>query len=448
MLNSDFASTDQRIQALLDHLGIARCHVAGCMSGDWSGLVERASNRICSLTILAPHLNKGTPAAAGDFGAPTLVIAGDQGTPGERARNLAARFADARLVALTDYESPMWADTVADRTGDVADALFAFLAAADRQSPAVPVDLSPNDGEHAGLLYRVRGAGPALLLLPLSLAPSQWQPIEAKLAERYCTVTLGGAHLGAVSLIEARADSGYGDLIAALLAQVPLAPGATVLEVGCGSGPLARRLARRTDGRNAIVAADLNAYLLSEARRLTEADGLADAIRYVEANGEALGFSEDSFDLVYCCTVLEEGDADRMIGELVRVVRPGGRIVALTRCTDVDWWTGLDLPAELKRRIDAFGPATGSGLGPGGCADASLYARLSAHGLQLESFGPQFAIYREGARLDDVLDRLVAPLDTTEAKLCRDAIAQAHALGTLFVAEPFHCAVATKPATG
>ena len=58
--------------------------------------------------------------------------------------------------------------------------------------------------------------------------------------------------------------------------------------------------------------------------------------------------------------------------------------------------------------------------------------------------GPQFAIYKDGERLDDVLDRLVAAVPEDEGRMCRVAIRQAKTDGVLFVAEPFHCAVAAR----
>jgi hypothetical protein len=58
--------------------------------------------------------------------------------------------------------------------------------------------------------------------------------------------------------------------------------------------------------------------------------------------------------------------------------------------------------------------------------------------------GPQFAIYKDGERLDDVLDRLIGVLPESDARLCLEAVQQAKMNGTLFVAEPFHCAVVRK----
>jgi hypothetical protein len=83
-------------------------------------------------------------------------------------------------------------------------------------------------------------------------------------------------------------------------------------------------------------------------------------------------------------------------------------------------------------------------VGDRGCADASLYTRLTKAGLTPSILGPQFAIYSDGERLADVLDRLIGVLSESDARLCRDAIQQAKMNGTLFVAEPFHCAVVKK----
>ena len=440
MTAANLSSAD-RLETLFHRLGLECAHVLACMSGDWGEFVTRYPARISSLTIVAPHLNKGAPERLDVF--PTLVIAGDQGTPAQRARDLAARFGRGELFPLRGYTSPAWADTIADRTEEVAEALGEFLVRAGRER--IPTTATTGgEGEIAGISYRIDGRGPALVLMPLSLAPSQWDPLVARLAQHYTVIRLGGPHLGVVSLLEGRARSGYGDLVAQVLQQTRLAPGETVLEVGCGSGALVRPLARRVGQGNAITATDINPYLLSEAEALAKSEGLAEMIAFQDANAEALPFPDAHFDVAFCCTVFEEGDADRMVSELARVIRPGGRIAIVTRALDVDWWSNLSLPRELKRKIDALGSATGSGVGVGGCADASLYTRVAQARLAPWTMGPQFAIYKDGERLDDVLDRLVAAVPEDEGRMCRVAIRQAKTDGVLFVAEPFHCAVAAR----
>lgn len=434
-----------RIHTLLRHFDLERAHVAGCMSGDWGDLVAPHADLVASLTLVCPVLNKGIPDAVERLASPVLVVAGDQGQAAERARELATRIPNAALLTLENYFGPIWADPIADRAEEIGAAMLDFLAQADRKERIGSTALPEGDGEVAGLFYRIQGAGPPLILLPIALARSQWDPLLRELGERYCTITLGGPLLGMISLLEERARSGYGRLVEHLLERVHLTPGETVLDVGCGSGALDRALARRTGGANRIVATDINPYLLVEARRLAEKEGLEHSTTFHEADAEALPFPEASFDVAVACTVLEEGNADRMLSELVRITKPGGRIAVTTRATDMDWWANLPLPAALQRKINGLGPRTGAGVAEHGCADASLYRRLSEAGLVQMVMFPEFAIYAKGERLSGVLDRLMTPLAPEEALTCRQAAAEAAAEGTLFVAEPFHCAVGTKP---
>ena len=437
-------SPADRVEILLRHFGLERVHVAACMSGDWGDLVTKSGDRLCSLTVVAPHLNKGVPDRLHAFTSPSLVITGDQGAPAKRARDLVGRFGRCELVELRNYSSPAWADTIADRTADVTNAIVDFLARVECEG-GVPTAVAANGkGEIAGIHYRIQGQGPAVVLMPLSLAPSQWEPLLPRLSSHYSVIVLGGAHLGIISLLEARARSGYGELIAQVLDRTDLAPGETVLEVGCGSGAIARALTNRLSRDNPVVATDINPYILSEARALARDKGLSEAIKFEQANAEALPYPDAHFDVAVCTTVLEEGDADRMLAELTRVTRPAGRIAVLTRAIDLGWWANLPVPGELKSKINALGPSTGAGVGDHGCADASLYARLTKVGLTPSMLGPQFAIYRDGERLADVLDRLIGALSESDARLCREAVQQAKMNGTLFVAEPFHCAIVRK----
>jgi len=443
MTSKKLSSTD-RIEILFRHLGLERVHVAACMSGDWGDLVMNSRDRLCSLTVVAPHLNKGVPDRLHVFTSPSLVISGDQGAPAKRARDLAGRFGRGELVELRNYSSPAWADTIADRTADVTAAIRDFLVRVERERGLPTTVTASGEGEIAGIRYRIHGRGPAVVLMPLSLAPSQWEPLLLRLSNDYAVIVLGGAHLGIISLLEERAKSGYGELASQLLHRTELAPGESILEVGCGSGAVARGLANRSGGANPITATDINPYILSEARALARDEGLSQAIKFEHANAEALPYPDAHFDVVVCTTVLEEGDADRMLAELARVTRAGGRIAVLTRAIDLDWWANLPVSGELRSRINALGPSTGAGVGDRGCADASLYERVIKAGLTPSMLGPQFVIYRDGERLSDVVDRLIAVQSEGDAPLCREAVQQAQMSGTLFVAEPFHCAVATK----
>jgi ubiquinone/menaquinone biosynthesis C-methylase UbiE len=174
---------------------------------------------------------------------------------------------------------------------------------------------------------------------------------------------------------------------------------------------------------------------------LTRNEGLADVITFQEGNAEALRFPSGTFDVTLSCTVLEEGDATLMLSELVRVTKRGGRVAAVVRAMDMPWFVNLPMDPAVKASVEA---RMGSGVLPKGCADASLYRRMCNAGLEQLQMFPQFATFNTGAPLRERIGRVLSLLSPEQLPACRDAIAQAEAEGSLFVAEPFHCAVGTK----
>jgi ubiquinone/menaquinone biosynthesis C-methylase UbiE len=135
--------------------------------------------------------------------------------------------------------------------------------------------------------------------------------------------------------------SNYLTIVKSLLDLVDIRPNEVVPEVGGGSGIVIREIARRTAGANPIIDLDISPYLLREAEALAKQAGLADRISFQEGNAEAIPLADDSVDVAL--SFMEEGDADRMLSELVRVTRPGGRIAAMVRCLDMPWWINAAL---------------------------------------------------------------------------------------------------------
>src|SRR6266550_2292059 len=376
---------------VFQNLGIDRAHiVAGQqVATDWLGLVTKYAERVASLSLVSP---RPRPELRG-LRCPLLVLAGDKGETGRFSADTLAEVPGATSLLLNGYECLPWADLAADRSEAIERALSDFLAA----HPIAPISLPEGRGEVAGITYRIRGSGAPLVFAPLDLAPSQWEPLIPTLGVRFCTITLGGAALGAVSLLEGRGRSGYLGAIQAVLDQVAIQPGEVILEVGGGSGVALREVARRSGGANPIIDVDISPYLLREAAALAEREGLAAQMSFNEGSAEALPLADQSVDVALSFTVMEEGDADTMLAELIRVTRPGGRIGVIVRSLDMPWWANLPLSIALRTKVDQPG-SRGSGVAIGGCGDAGLYRRFAAAGLHNLKLFPQLVV-REPAQL-------------------------------------------------
>jgi 2-polyprenyl-3-methyl-5-hydroxy-6-metoxy-1,4-benzoquinol methylase len=99
--------------------------------------------------------------------------------------------------------------------------------------------------------------------------------------------------------------------------------GRHVLDVGCGEGALAVRLRQRGA---VVTAVDPNWKMLVEAQSRAQIEECS--IGLVQAAGERLPFATARFDIVLAKTVLCFVDeAQAMMDEMARVLRPGGRLV-------------------------------------------------------------------------------------------------------------------------
>ncbi|MFO1082853.1 MAG: methyltransferase domain-containing protein [Reyranellaceae bacterium] len=428
----------ERLIALLDHLGLRVAHVATQMPGDIADLAARCPERLGGVVLCVPTRLDPTP-----FGALAdrlLMVSGDGGLVGETTARAAARLLAARRHILSGYDAPGWADVVVDRTDEIVGTMVGFLQQRMADAPTVPA----RQGRHAGLTWRIDGAGPALLLLPFFLAPSQWTPAVPALARSFSVITVGGAHVGGVAALEDRARAPtYRAMFRTLVDLMAPRPGERILDVGCGSGALDRLLAQRLGAANPIVGVDVNGFLLREAAALAEADGVAGSITFQSGSAEALPFADASFDCAFSVTVLEECDADRALAELVRVVRPGGRVGVIVRSIDLPQWWSVDLPEPIRSRM-VVPPQS---VGARGVADASLYRRASAAGLErLTCFPSLVTLDRPGGSIWRYReDHLLAQLDPAETEAWQAARATAAADGLLFMAHPMHCVVGHKP---
>lgn len=435
---TDVESTAARLAALLDHLGIARAHVATQIPADIAELAGAHPGRLGGIVLCVPV--RLDPAPFREIAERLLMISGEYGPTFEVCVRAAGRLPGADRHVIDNYEALGWSDVVQDCTAEIAGQMTGFLQRFTADVPPAP----PSEGSHAGISYRIEGSGPALLLLPFFLAPSQWAPAIPDLARHFTVVTLGGHHLGGIAALEDRARMPtYRAMFRTLVDAMAPQPGEAILDVGCGAGSLDRLLVHRLGPANPLTALDANPFWLKEAEALAAEEGLAGAIRFVPGNAEALPFPDGAFGAVFSVTVIEECDADRAIAEMVRVAAPGGRIGIVVRALDIPQWWNLDLPEEIRRKIIAP-PQSVAGSG---VADASLYRRMRRAGLAdlvcypflvtLDQPGGPIWRYRE--------DHVLSLLSEAELATWHAARDQAAQDGNLMMAHPLHCAVGTKP---
>jgi SAM-dependent methyltransferase len=147
--------------------------------------------------------------------------------------------------------------------------------------------------------------------------------------------------------------------LGAALDAVPEPPQA-ILDVGTGSGSVARDVAARWPNAQ-VTGADVSPGMIAEARRLTKSD----RVQYEVADASALPFADGAFDLVALNNMIPFFD------ELARVVAPGGHAaIGYSRGAETPIWVPLD---RIRRELEVreFTHFANFSAGPG----VSLLAR-------------------------------------------------------------------------
>jgi SAM-dependent methyltransferase len=107
------------------------------------------------------------------------------------------------------------------------------------------------------------------------------------------------------------------------LARIPIKPGTRMLDVACGAGQIALSAAR---AGVRVIGVDIATNLIEQARARAQAEGVD--VRFDEGDAEMLPYEDASFDLVVSLIgAMFAPRPERVAAELVRVCRPGSRIV-------------------------------------------------------------------------------------------------------------------------
>ncbi|WP_422769596.1 SAM-dependent methyltransferase [Plantactinospora sp. WMMC1484] len=136
--------------------------------------------------------------------------------------------------------------------------------------------------------------------------------------------------------------------------KLELAPGASLLDVGCGLGVPAVRIAARAEV--GIVGITVSAEQVRRAGELATAARLGDRVRFQVTDAMAMPFADGSFDAAFALESLIHMDRRAALREIARVVRPGGRIVLTDLYDRTGGTAGEDSMIHVLARLWLMSP--------------------------------------------------------------------------------------------
>lgn len=184
--------------------------------------------------------------------------------------------------------------------------------------------------------------------------------------------------------------------------------GSKVLEVGCGIGAQTRILARRSPHAN-FISVDISRESLLQAREIIKKEKLSN-VTFLQENIFQTGFSNDSFDHIFICFVLEHLDHPLdTLAEMKRIIKPGGSITVIEGDHGSCFWYPESKESLLtwnslitaQENID-HDPLIGR----------RLYPLLVQAGFKMEYVSPRW-VYADSSNpmlLDGVVNRIIVPM--------------------------------------
>ena len=252
-----------------------------------------------------------------------------------------------------------------------------------------------------------------------------------------------GQHLAhQVNYLETVAASSWLQQTAAnALALLALAPGQSVLEVGCGNGVFLPGLAEKVVPGGRVVGVDHAEAFVAVAREKIAKGGLSGVVTVDLGDAYQLPYERATFDAAHCERVLMHLDAPNdAIREMARVVKPGGIVVA----AEPDW-SGMQHDHPDREAYDLVYakalPMRNKNMG------LTLYRRFGEVGLQQRRYLPMTAVITDfatirmfGLQLEPAVAALVAEgaLPAKRLNAVVPAIEEASASGNYYCILTMH----------
>ena len=187
--------------------------------------------------------------------------------------------------------------------------------------------------------------------------------------------------------------------------------GEKVLEAGCGVGGQTVILARKSPGAE-FTSIDISGESLDEAKTRIEQNGIVNT-HFQQANIMDLPFSDESFDHVFICFVLEHlSEPLEALSELKRVLRKGGTLTAIEGDHGSCFWHP-QTPDSLK--VWDCMIKTQQFLGHDPLIGRRVYPLLQQAGLVIEYVTPKW-VYTDSSTpelTDGAINKIIVPMTQT-----------------------------------
>lgn len=205
-----------------------------------------------------------------------------------------------------------------------------------------------------------------------------------------------------------------------MIGKLPVGPGSRVLDVGCGIGKPAVRLAQKTGA--SVVGISINQQQIDEANARAAAEGLADRVTFQRADALGLPFDDGSFDAVLAFESICHMPRLPALREMSRVLRRDGHI-ALTDLIKIDNSAGPGAAGFMTQalvRLEDYPELTASaGIAIDELLDVSPHTRRTyaamAEGV---SRGTEEIKQKFGDGIVQVLQAVAAPLGPASTVGC------------------------------
>ncbi len=225
-------------------------------------------------------------------------------------------------------------------------------------------------------------------------------------------------------------------------------PGASVLDVGCGAGADTIPLAGRVGARGRAVGVDGDREMVARAGSAAEAAGMGSRVLHICADASSLPLESARFDACRSERLFQHLPRPELaLAEMVRVTRPGGRIVLLD--ADHGTWSVDTDEKDIERRITRF---KADHFGSNGYAGRQLYRLFRQAGLQdvtceiISAYFTDYELVRLMFLLDEVEPAAVKAgvISGDELLRWRASLETAARNGTFFCSESMVLAVGRK----